>query len=75
MKPLNTIDIDRDISTLRLSSKKLVNLSNKELADLFQQCINQIPSICDYWVEISAKYKRISPDQAVVGEELSLIHI
>lgn len=69
MKPLNTIDIDRDISTLRLSSKKLVNLSNKELADLFQQCINQIPSICDYWVEISAKYKRISPDQAVVGEE------
>ena len=69
MTTLNTLDIDRQISTMRLASKELISLTNTELANLFQACINQIPTFADHWVELEAKHKRIDPTTAAMGEQ------
>lgn len=69
MTTLNTLDIDRQISTMRLASKELISLTNAELANLFQACINQIPTFADHWVELEAKHKRIDPTTPAMGEQ------
>jgi len=69
MTTLNTLDIDREISTMRLASKELISISNKELANIFQECINQIPSFADYWVDLEAQNKQINPNTSAIGEQ------
>ena len=69
MTTLNTLDIDREISTMRLASKELISLTNKELAQLFQQCINQVPTFADHWVELEAKHKKIDTTTPAMGEQ------
>jgi len=69
MTTLNTLDIDREISTMRLASKELISLTNQELAQLFQQCINQVPTFADHWVELEAKHKKIDPATPAMGEQ------
>ena len=69
MATLNTLDIDRQISTMRLASKELISLNNTELASLFQACINQIPTFADRWVELEAKHKKIDPTTPAMGEQ------
>ena len=69
MVALNTIDIDRDISSMRLASKELISISNNELASIFQECIDQIPTFADYWVELETLHKKVEPDTSAVGEQ------
>ena len=69
MTQLNTIDIDREISSMRLASKELISMSNKELANIFQECITHIPTYADYWVELEAQNKQVKLDTPEMGEQ------
>lgn len=69
MAALNTIEIDRDISSMRLASKELISISNNELASIFQECIDQIPTYSEYWVELETLHKKVDPESSAVGEQ------
>ena len=69
MVTLNTIDIDREISSMRLASKELISISNKELAEIFSECISKIPIYAEHWVDLEAHNKKITPDTPEMGEQ------
>ena len=69
MAALNTIEIDRDIASMRLASKELITISNNELAAIFQECVDLIPTFAEYWVELETLHKKVEPESSAVGEQ------
>ena len=65
---VSTLDVDRSISTLRLNSEQFSQISNEELADMFQDCIQNIKTIAYFWATVGADNKRIK-DTIAEGEE------
>ena len=65
---VSTLEIDRNIATLRLNSQAFSELSNKELASMFEESIQNIKSIAYFWATIGADNKGIK-NTVSEGEE------
>ena len=65
---VSTLDVDRNISTLRLNSQEFSDISNKELSNMFEKSIENIKSIAYFWATIGADNKGIK-DLPAEGEE------
>ena len=53
------LELDRNITTLRLNSSELAKISNEELVLLLKKTIQNIHSISYYWATLSAEKKGI----------------
>ena len=62
------LDLDRNITTLRINSSDLANISNAEMVSLLNQMIQNIKGAANYWVKLSAEKKGILHKHKV-GEE------
>ena len=56
---VSTLDVDRNISTLRLNSQEFANISNTELSEMFLTSIENIKTIAYFWATIGADNKGI----------------
>ena len=65
---VSTLDVDRNISTLRLNSQAFSKIENILLSDMFDECIQNIKSIAYFWATIGADNKGIKGTVAE-GEE------
>ena len=65
---VSTLDVDRNISTLRLNSQAFSKIENILLSDMFEECIQNIKSIAYFWATIGADNKGIKGTVAE-GEE------
>ena len=65
---VSTLDVDRNISTLRLNSQAFSKIENILLSDMFEECIENIKSIAYFWATIGADNKGIKGTVAE-GEE------
>ena len=65
---VSTLDVDRNISTLRLNSQAFSKIDNILLSDMFDECIQNIKSIAYFWATIGADNKGIKGTVAE-GEE------
>ena len=65
---VSTLDVDRNISTLRLNSQAFSKIENILLSDMFDECIQNIKSIAYFWATIGADNKGIK-DTVAEGEE------
>ena len=65
---VSTLDVDRNISTLRLNSQEFANISNTELSEMFLTSIENIKTIAYFWATIGADNKGIKGSSAE-GEE------
>ncbi len=65
---ISTLDVDRNISTLRLNSKSFSEIDNAQLASMFEESIQNIKSIAYFWATIGADNKGVT-DTAAEGEE------
>lgn len=65
---VSTLDVDRNISTLRLNSQAFSKIDNNVLSDMFDECIQNIKSIAYFWATIGADNKGIK-DTVAEGEE------
>ena len=65
---VSTLDVDRNISTLRLNSQEFANISNTELSEMFVTSIENIKTIAYFWATIGADNKGIKGSSAE-GEE------
>ena len=54
------LELDRNITTLRINSSELSKMSNKELIVLLNKTIENIQGIAYYWATLSAEKKRYS---------------
>ena len=62
------LDLDRNITTLRINSSDLANMSNAEMVSLLNQMIENIKGAANYWVKLSGEKKGILHKHKV-GEE------
>jgi len=62
------IDIDRNISKLRVNSSEFLNLDTNTLINLLEQTIDNIKTISLYWATISSEKKGIL-SKSKEGEE------
>ena len=53
------LELDRNITTLRINSSELSKMSNQELIVLLKQTIENIQGIAYYWATLSAEKKGI----------------
>jgi len=53
------LELDRNITTLRINSSELAKMSNEELILLLEKTIENIQSIAYYWATLSAEKKGI----------------
>lgn len=53
----SSIQIDRNISKLRVHSIEFTDISNQELITLLEETIQNIRTISYYWVSISSEKK------------------
>jgi len=65
---LTKIDIDRSISSLRVSSKEFATIDNAKLITLFEECIQNIKSVAYYWATVAAENKGVT-NTIAEGEE------
>jgi len=65
---VSTLDVDRNISTLRLNSQAFSKIENILLSDMFDECIQNIKSVAYFWATIGADNKGIKGTVAE-GEE------
>ena len=65
---VSTLDVDRNISTLRLNWQAFSKIDNILLSDMFDECIQNIKSIAYFWATIGADNKGIKGTVAE-GEE------
>ena len=65
---LTKIDIDRSISSLRVSSKEFATIDNAKLKTLFEECIQNIKSVAYYWATVAAENKGVT-NTIAEGEE------
>ena len=65
---VSTLDVDRNISTLRLNSQEFADLTNEELSAMFLTSIENIKTIAYFWATIGADNKGIKGSTAE-GEE------
>ena len=56
---VSTLDVDRNISTLRLNSQEFANINNTELSEMFLTSIENIKTIAYFWATIGADNKGI----------------
>jgi len=54
------LEIDRNINKLRLNASDFTNISNDELADLFESVIENIKTTSYYWISVAAENKGYS---------------
>lgn len=54
------LEIDRNINKLRLNASEFTNISNDELADLFESVIENIKTTSYYWISVAAENKGYS---------------
>ena len=54
------LELDRNITTLRINSSELSKMSNQELIVLLNKTIENIQGIAYYWATLSAEKKRNS---------------
>ena len=62
------LDVDRNISTLRLNSQSFSEVSNKVLYEMFEESIQNIKNVAYFWATISADNKGVAGTVAE-GEE------
>ena len=62
------LDLDRNITTLRINSSDLANMPNAEMVSLLNQMIENIKGAANYWVKLSGEKKGILHKHKV-GEE------
>ena len=62
------LDVDRNISTLRLNSQSFSKMSNKVLYEMFEESIQNIKNVAYFWATISADNKGVAGTVAE-GEE------
>ena len=65
---VSTLEVDRNIATLRLNSQAFSELSNKELASMFEESIQNIKGIAYFWATIGSDNKGIK-NTVAEGEE------
>ena len=65
---VSTLDVDRNISTLRLNSQAFSKIENILLSDMFEECIQNIKGIAYFWATLGADNKGIK-DTVAEGEE------
>ena len=53
------LELDRNITTLRINSSELSKMSNQELIVLLNKTIENIQGIAYYWATLSAEKKGI----------------
>ena len=58
------LEIDRNISKLRLNAKEFATISNEELAVLFQKVIDNIKTTSYYWISIASENKGYTKKQS-----------
>ena len=63
-----TLEIDRNISTLRTNSKEFYNLSNIQLTSMLEELISNINEVAYYWATICSDNKGTTKTPAE-GEE------
>ena len=56
---VTTLEVDRNISKLRLHSKAFSEVTNKELATMFEQSLQNLKSIAYFWATIGADNKGV----------------
>ena len=66
---LETIDLDRDLATLRASARAWVVLPLPEKLELLHQVREATGQVAQEWVQASCAGKQISPHAPVAGEE------
>ena len=54
---LSQLDLDRNITTLRINSSDIANISKSEMVNLLNQTIKNIKGAAHYWVTLSAEKK------------------
>lgn len=65
---VTTLEVDRNISKLRLHSKAFSEVTNKELATMFEQSLQNLKSIAYFWATIGADNKGVK-ESIAEGEE------
>ena len=65
---VTTLEVDRNISKLRLHSKAFSEVTNKELATMFEQSLQNLKSIAYFWATIGADNKGVK-ETIAEGEE------
>ena len=58
------LEIDRNISKLRLNAKEFATISNEEMAVLFQKVIDNIKTTSYYWISIASENKGYTKKQS-----------
>ena len=51
------LDLDRNITTLRINSPELATISNDEMVTLLNQTIENIKGVSYFWATLSAEKK------------------
>ena len=65
---LTKLDIDRNISTLRVNSKEFSTIDNTKLISMLEDSISNIKDVAYYWATVSADNKGVTNTTAE-GEE------
>src|SRR6056300_443449 len=65
---VSTLEVDRNIATLRLNSQAFSELSNKELSSMFEESIQNIKGIAYFWATIGSDNKGVK-NTVAEGEE------
>ena len=68
------LELDRNITTLRINSSELSKMSNQELIVLLNKTIENIQGIAYYWATLSAEKKGILQKHKE-GEAVSYTHL
>ena len=68
------IELDRNITTLRINSSELATISNVEMVTLLNQTIENIKGVAYFWATLSAEkkeyYKNIKKEKSGLGDHL-----
>ena len=68
------LELDRNITTLRINSPELATISNDEMVTLLNQTIENINGVAYFWATLSAEKKGILQKHKE-GEAVSYTHL